>query len=94
MWYGALFGFDSLHNIICVELPAGIDCGAAVREGGEEAHNKTEAVEQRRRTADDIVSGQVLSPTHECGVANEVPVWSRIISVGIYRNRISVRPLG
>lgn len=45
MWYGALFGFDSLHNIICVESLAGIDCGAAVREGGEEAHNKTEAME-------------------------------------------------
>lgn len=42
---GAFFGFDGLHDEICVELLGGIDYGTAVCESGQEADDEAKAVE-------------------------------------------------
>jgi hypothetical protein len=55
---GALFGFDGFYNEVGIELLARIDYGAAMREGTEKAHDEAKAVEERRRTAYNVVCGQ------------------------------------
>jgi hypothetical protein len=70
MEYRASFGIDGLHDEICIELLAGVDNGAAVYERAEESHNETEAVEEGRWTADDVVSSQVQTVTHKFAVVN------------------------
>jgi hypothetical protein len=51
-----------------------------VCDDGEEAENKTEAVEQGWGAAKDIVGGQAHAVTDESGVVDEGAIWSEDVS--------------